>query len=145
MKPVLLLSGPNLNALGRRDPALYGQETLRELERQVAAWGIELGFDLRPFQSNHEGALIDQLQAAADWAAGAVINPGALGHYSYALHDAIVDFGRPAIEVHLSPISEREEWRRRSVIRPACVGYVEGLGIEGYRVALRELAQKIGP
>lgn len=142
MKPVLLLSGPNLNFLGRRIPALYGNQTLGELETQVAAWGAELGFDIRPFQSNHEGALIDQLQAA-DWAAGALINPGALGHYSYALHDAIVDFGRPAIEVHLSKISEREEWRRRSVIRPACVGHVEGLGIEGYRVALRALAQKL--
>jgi 3-dehydroquinate dehydratase-2 len=140
MRRVLMLSGPNLNFLGRRDPALYGRATLRQLERQVARWGAELGLEVRAFQSNHEGALIDQLQKAGAWAEGAIVNPGALGHYSYALHDALVDFARPAIEVHLSQVSEREPWRRVSVIRLACADFVEGLGAEGYRVALTRLA-----
>lgn len=139
MRPVLLLSGPNLNALGRRDPAQYGTLTLPELEAQAIAWGRELGLEVRAFQSNHEGALIDALQDAHGWAAGAVINPGALTHSSFALHDAILDFARPVIEVHLSKISEREEWRRVSVVRPACAGHVEGLGPDGYRVALERL------
>jgi 3-dehydroquinate dehydratase-2 len=140
MKPVLLLSGPNLNFLGRRDPALYGTLTLAQLEAQVTTWGAELGLAVRAFQSNHEGALIDALQDAHGWALAAVINPGALTHYGYALHDALVDFARPVIEVHLSKISEREEWRRKSVVRPACAAHVEGLGAEGYRVALGKLA-----
>lgn len=141
MRPVLMLSGPNLNFLGRRDPAQYGTVTLAQLEAQVTAWGAELGLAVRPFQSNHEGALIDTLQHAHGWAQGAVINPGAFTHYSYALHDALVDFGRPVIEVHLSKVSEREAWRRVSVVRPACRGHVEGLGAAGYRVALATLAE----
>ena len=136
MRALLMLSGPNLNLLGRRDPAQYGTTTLGELELLVRGWAEERGFALRAFQSNHEGALIDALQEARDWAAGALINPGALTHYSYALHDAIVDFGKPVVEVHLSKISEREEWRRVSVVRPACRSHVEGQGAAGYRVAL---------
>ena len=136
MRALLMLSGPNLNMLGRRDPAQYGTTTLGELELQVRAWAAERGFALRAFQSNHEGALIDALQEARDWAEGALVNPGALTHYSYALHDAIVDFGKPVVEVHLSKISEREEWRRVSVIRSACRSHVEGQGAAGYRAAL---------
>ncbi len=141
MRPILMLSGPNLNLLGRRDSRIYGDVTLTQLEKQVTAWGIELGFEVRSFQSNHEGALIDALQKARSSAHGVLLNPGALAHYSYALHDAIVDFGRPVIEVHLSRVSRREAWRRKSVTRPACAGFVEGLGAEGYRVALRRLAE----
>ncbi len=144
LRPVLLLSGPNLNMLGQRDPTQYGTMTLAELEAQVAAWARERGLETRPFQSNHEGALIDKLQEARAWAVGAVINPGAFTHYSYALHDALVDFARPVIEVHLSKVSEREEWRRKSVIRPACAAHVEGLGAEGYRVALDMLVERLG-
>ncbi len=140
MKRVLMLSGPNLNLLGQRDPAQYGTLTLPQLEEQARAWARDLGLDLAAFQSNHEGALIDALQDARGWAAGAVINPGALTHTSYALHDALVDFARPVIEVHLSKVSEREAWRRVSVVRPACRGHVEGLGAEGYRVAIEQLA-----
>ncbi len=141
MKPILVLSGPNLNLLGIRDPGVYGTMTLPELERQVADWAGRFGLEVRrAFQSNHEGALIDCLQEARGWAVGALVNPGALTHYSYAIHDAIVDFGRPVIEVHLSKISEREAWRSVSVIRPACRGHVEGLGAEGYRLALEQLA-----
>lgn len=140
MIPILLLSGPNLNLLGERDPAQYGTMTLQSLVRQVALWGDERGFHVRAFQSNHEGVLIDAIQEARHWAQGALINPGAFGHYSYALHDALLDFAKPVIEVHLSKVSEREEWRRKSVIRPACRDHVEGLGVEGYRVALDKLA-----
>lgn len=144
MRPVLMLSGPNLNFLGRRDPAVYGRVTLTELERQVTAWGIEAGLEVRTFQSNYEGALIEALQKARTWAHAALINPGALAHYSYALHDALVDFGRPVIEVHLSRVSAREPWRRKSVTRSACVGFIEGLGQEGYRLALTRLAELAG-
>jgi 3-dehydroquinate dehydratase-2 len=144
MRKVLLLSGPNLNLLGQRDPAQYGTLTLAELEDKARAWGLDLGLEVTPFQSNHEGALIDALQEARAWAAGAVVNPGALTHYSYALHDALVDFARPVIEVHLSKVSEREAWRRVSVVRPACRAHIEGLGTEGYRVALQQLAALLG-
>jgi 3-dehydroquinate dehydratase-2 len=137
---VLLLHGPNLNRLGRRDPAHYGTLTLRELVEQVAGWGAELDLSVVDFQSNHEGALIDELQRQAEAVVGAIVNPGALSHTSYALHDALVDFGRPVVEVHLSRISEREPWRRVSVTRAACVDQVEGLGPAGYREALRILA-----
>jgi 3-dehydroquinate dehydratase-2 len=139
-----MLSGPNLNLLGSRDPALYGAYTLAQLEQKVIEWGRDLGLEVRPFQSNHEGALIDELQRARDWAAGALVNAGALSHYSYALLDALVDFGRPTIEVHLSAIDEREEWRRTSVLRKACVDHVIGMGAEGYRVALEKLASRLG-
>ncbi|MDQ7007896.1 MAG: type II 3-dehydroquinate dehydratase [Acidobacteriota bacterium] len=140
MNEILLLHGPNLNALGRRDPGIYPRITLAELEQQVTAWAAERGWRLRAFQSNCEGALIDELQRAVAWAVGALVNLGALTHTSYALHDALLDFQRPVIEVHLSRISQREPWRRVSVIRPVCRGYVEGRGVDGYRRALEMLA-----
>ncbi len=144
MRRILLLHGPNLNRLGRRDPAHYGTITLPELERSVREWGRALGFEVACFQSNHEGALVDRLQEEADRAAGAVINPGALAHQSYVLHDAILDFGAPVIEVHLSRVSARETWRRTSVTRPACAGWVEWMGPAGYRRALELLAGLLG-
>ena len=140
---VLLLHGPNLNMLGRRDPAHYGSQTLDELVGRVQGWAAERGWELRHLQSNHEGALIDALQEAREWADGAIVNAGALTHTSRALHDALADFARPVVEVHLSKISEREEWRRVSVLRPACAGHVEGLGGDGYRVALGMLAEAL--
>ena len=143
MKEILLLHGPNLNALGRRDPEIYPRITLPELEARVRAWAGERRWGLRAFQSNSEGALIDVLQEAAEWAAGALVNLGALTHSSYALHDALLDLSRPVIEVHLSAISQREPWRRVSVIRPACRGFVEGRGVEGYRLALDLLAAAV--
>lgn len=139
MRHVLLVHGPNLNRLGRRDPAHYGTTTLPQLVIQVESWGAARGMALRAFQSNHEGALIDVLQAEGDWADGALVNFGALTHTSHALHDALLDFGKPVIEVHLSRVSAREPWRQVSVIRPACVDHVEGLGVDGYRVALDRL------
>jgi len=140
---VLVLHGPNLNRLGRRDPAHYGDLTLPQLEASVAGWAAERGARTIFFQSNHEGALIDALQHHAESTEGALVNLGALTHTSYALHDALVDYGRPAVEVHLSKISEREVWRRTSVVRPACIAAVEGKGPEGYREALAILLRAI--
>lgn len=141
MNKVLLLHGVNLNALGRRDPKHYGTSSLDELVERVRAWATERGLTLRHEQSNHEGDLVDALQAQREWADGALINAGAWTHTSYALHDALVDFGKPVVEVHLSKVSEREAWRRVSVLRPACVSHVEGRGVEGYRVALDRLME----
>ncbi len=143
MNEILLLHGPNLNALGRRNPEHYGSVTLPELEARVREWGSARGASVRSFQSNHEGALIDTLQEAYEWASGALVNLGAFTHTSYALSDALLDFAKPVVEVHLSKISAREAWRRTSVIRPSCVASVEGLGIEGYREALDRLLEAI--
>jgi 3-dehydroquinate dehydratase-2 len=140
---ILVLHGPNLNRLGRRDPAHYGTLTLPELEAKIAGWAAERGARALFFQSNHEGALIDALQRHANGAAGAMVNLGALTHTSYALHDALLDFGHPVVEVHLSKLSEREPWRQVSVIRPACVAAVDGKGADGYREALGRLLDAI--
>ena len=133
---VLVLHGPNLNMLGKRDPAIYGAQTLDELNRRVQQRAAELGVQVECFQANGEGALIDFLQRAAPTAQGVIINPGAYGHYSYAIHDALVDTGLPVIEVHLSNVQAREEWRRRSVIAPAARGVVSGFGWRSYTAAL---------
>ena len=139
---VLILSGPNLNLLGSRDPAVYGTTTLAELEDSCRRWGAALGIEVEAFQSNHEGALIDRIHAAVGAVDAIVFNPGALTHYSYALHDAIEAVPLPTVEVHLSDISRREEWRRTSVVRPACVASIAGKGVEGYREALELLAAR---
>jgi 3-dehydroquinate dehydratase-2 len=141
---VLVLHGPNLNRLGRRDPAHYGTLTLPELEARVAGWAAGRGARAVFFQSNHEGALIDALQRHAGAADGAIVNLGAYTHTSYAIHDALLDFGRPVVEVHLSRLAEREPWRQISVVRPACVAAVDGKGAEGYREALDLLLGAIG-
>ena len=138
-----MLPGPNLNRLGERDPAHYGRVTLAELVGRVRGWAGEVGLGVRAVQSNHEGALIDALQDAAAWASGAIVNAGALTHTSYALHDALLDFSGPVAEVHLSRISEREPWRRVSVLRPACGALFEGEGPEGYRKAVSWLAAEL--
>lgn len=138
---VLVINGPNLNLLGARRPEIYGQATLGELEARCRAWAEELGIELTTFQSNHEGAIIDRLHQAIGEVDGVVINPGALGHYSYALHDAIESTGIPTVEVHLSDVTQREPWRATSVIRPACLGAVWGKGPDGYREALEMLLE----
>jgi len=143
MKTILVVHGPNLNRLGARDAAHYGSATLADLERVAADEAIKNGCAVTTFQSNHEGALIDFLQKESGHAAGIVINPGALTHYSYALHDALVDTRLPVVEVHLSNIEEREEWRAISVIRPACIATITGKKEEGYREAVQLLAKKI--
>ena len=127
---LLLMHGPNLNRLGKRDQELYGTLTLPELEAKTAEEAKRLGYDLITFQSNHEGGLIDWIQAHAEMAAGIIINPGAYTHYSHALHDALVDTHLPAVEVHLSKI-EDEPWRQ-SVIAPACIEQIMGKKEAGY-------------
>lgn len=143
MKKILLIHGPNLNKLGQRDPAQYGPVTLDDIEVLVRDEAKKHGYGVGTFQSNHEGALINFLQEKASEAAGVVINPGALAHYSYALHDALVDTGLPCVEVHLSHIHEREAWRRVSVTAPACIGQVMGKKEEGYVEAVQLLKEQL--
>jgi 3-dehydroquinate dehydratase type II len=136
---ILVLNGPNLNLLGERDPGHYGTATLEELNRDIASLAAELGVEVVFFQSNHEGDLIDRIQDERNSSQGLIINPGALTHYSYAIRDAIEAVGVPAVEVHLSDIRAREEWRRTSVIEPVVWLSVVGKGPGGYMEALREL------
>lgn len=141
MPSVLVIHGPNLNLLGTREPAIYGTTTLGELDELCVGWGADLGLAVSTFQSNHEGAIIDRIQAAGGASDGIVINAGALTHYSYAIYDALVAVALPSVEVHISDIHAREEWRRRSVIQPACLAQISGQGIDGYRQALALLAE----
>jgi 3-dehydroquinate dehydratase-2 len=137
---VVLLHGCNLDMLGKRDPRHYGNVTLAELERSVIEHGRELGMEVVPFQTNHEGALVEKIHEYWQDAAGMIINPGAWTHYSYALHDALEMVQGPIIEVHLSDIAGREQWRRLSVISDVCALTISGKGPEGYIEALDWLA-----
>jgi 3-dehydroquinate dehydratase-2 len=137
---VLVLNGVNLDVLGRRDPSLYGGISLNELESRIYEWAQELGLSVRCRQSNHEGAFVDWIHDAYDEADAIVLNPGAWTHYSYAIRDALEPFGKPVVEVHLSNIDEREDWRRRSVIADLVDYRVVGKGPDGYREALSHLA-----
>jgi 3-dehydroquinate dehydratase II len=136
---ILVLNGPNLNLLGERDPGHYGTKTLEEINEDIASLAAELGVEVVFFQSNHEGDLIDRIQDERKTSQGLIINPGALTHYSYAIRDAIETAGMPAVEVHLSDIHAREEWRKISVIEPVAWLSVVGKGPGGYLEALREL------
>lgn len=133
---VLILHGPNLDLLGTREPEIYGAETLEEINRRLQATAAEHGVEVRCVQSNSEGALIDAIHDAREWADGIVFNPGAYTHTSYALRDAIAGVGLPTVEVHLSNVDAREEFRRRSVIAPVCVGKVAGFGWYSYVLGL---------
>jgi len=138
---ILLINGPNLNTLGTREPDVYGNVTLSEIEARVREKAGALNVEVRTFQSNSEGALIDFIQAEAPDAAGIIINPGALTHYSFALRDALAASGLPAIEVHISNIYGREHFRRRSVTAACCWGIVAGLGWRGYVAAFDALVE----
>jgi 3-dehydroquinate dehydratase-2 len=143
---ILLIHGPNLNMLGKRDTALYGDKTLAEIDSLVKKRAQELGIEVMTLQSNSEGALIDFIQAESAKADGIIVNPGALTHYGYSLREALVDSAVPVIEVHLSNIYAREEWRHKSVIAPIATGQISGLGWRGYIAALEILvAEKANP
>jgi 3-dehydroquinate dehydratase-2 len=136
---VAVLNGVNLDVLGERDPKLYGGLGLRDLELLIYEWAQELGFGVRCYQTNHEGAFVDWCHEVRAWADGVVVNPGAWTHYSYAIRDAIELFDVPVVEVHLSDILNREEWRRHSVIEDVVSARVIGKGADGYKEALTYL------
>jgi 3-dehydroquinate dehydratase II len=134
-----VLNGVNLDLLGRRDPALYGDGSLSDLETQIYAWAVELGLQVRCRQTNHEGEYVEWLHQALGVADGLILNPGAWSHYSWAIRDAAEAVAAPLVEVHISNVDEREEWRRKSVLEGLTVGRIVGKGLEGYREALQLL------
>ena len=134
-----VLNGVNLSMLGRREPNVYGTATLHDLETTIYAWARELGLQVRCRQTNSEGEYVEFLHAAIDAADGLVLNPGAWTHYSWAIHDAAIIFTGPIVEVHLSDVTAREEWRRHSVLDGVATHRIKGLGFDGYREALVHL------
>jgi 3-dehydroquinate dehydratase-2 len=138
---VAVLNGVNLDAIGRRDPKLYGGLNIRQLESKIFEWAMELELNVKCRQTNSEGEYVDWCHEALDWADGVIVNPGAWTHYSYAIRDAVELFDVPVVEVHLSNIDQREEWRRKSVISDLVVKRVIGRGPTGYREALAYLAR----
>jgi 3-dehydroquinate dehydratase-2 len=140
---ILVIHGPNLNMLGKREKSIYGEKTLQEIDAMLKKEAKALGVDVVTFQSNHEGALVDFIQEHADSARGIIINPGALTHYGFSLLDALVDSKLPVIEVHLSNIYRREEWRAKSIIASIAEGQISGLGWRGYVAALQVLVSKL--
>jgi 3-dehydroquinate dehydratase-2 len=138
---ILVINGPNLNMLGKRNKEHYGTDSLAAIEQQLTEKGRALGCELVFFQSNHEGAIIDFIQQKTSGADGILINPGALTHYGYSLHDALADSGLPVVEVHLSDIQAREEWRKISVISDVVIKQISGLKTKSYLVGLEALAE----
>lgn len=143
MQSILILHGPNLNLLGVREPDIYGTLTLDDINNRMLAAGERLGLEVRFFQSNSEGALIDALHAASEWAAGVVFNPGAYTHTSIALRDSIAAIGIPVVEVHLSNVYAREEFRHKSLLAPVCAGKITGFGWYSYLLGIQALADRI--
>ena len=137
-----VLNGANLNLLGRRDRGLYGDGSLQDLETQIYAWARELELQVRCRQTNHEGEYVEFLHAALDGADALVLNPGAWTHYSWAIRDALEPFAGPVVEVHISDVDAREEWRRKTVLDGLTTARVTGEGIDGYRHALGLLAER---
>ncbi len=138
-----IMHGVNLDQLLRRNPTHYGGLSFDELERRIGEAGSELGLQTRFFQTNHEGEFVEHLHRLEGMADGLVLNPGSWTHYSYAIRDALELAGLPAVEVHLSDVDSREEWRRKSVIRELCIGRVAGKGVDGYREALELLQAEL--
>jgi 3-dehydroquinate dehydratase II len=138
-----VMHGVNLDQLGRRDPLLYGTLTLPELERRIEDEAGELGLDTRFFQTNHEGAFVERLHALAGEADAILLNPGSWTHYAWAIHDALEIAALPALEIHLSDLSQRESWRQLSVIRELCFATVSGRGPDGYEDALVQLRERL--
>ncbi|MED1601113.1 type II 3-dehydroquinate dehydratase [Alkalihalophilus marmarensis] len=141
MKQFMVINGPNLNRLGKREPAVYGHKTLEDLEVKLLEAARELDVGITCVQSNHEGRLIDAIHEATDQYSGIIINPGAFTHYSYAIRDAIASVDLPVIEVHISNVHTREEFRHHSVIAPVTKGQIVGLGLYGYVMALTALVK----
>ncbi|SDW56387.1 type II 3-dehydroquinate dehydratase [Roseicitreum antarcticum] len=139
MKTVYILNGPNLNLLGRRQPEIYGHETLDDIRTACAALGETLGLTVELFQSNHEGGIVDMIHTARENAAGIIINPGAYTHTSVAILDALNTFDGPVVEVHISNVHKRESFRHHSYVSLRADGVIAGLGTEGYQAALRRL------
>ncbi len=137
---ILVVNGPNLSRLGSREPEIYGHDTLAGIISRIEQRAAELGATIVPFQSNHEGAIIDFIQSEQDNAQGLIINPGAFGHYSYAIRDAISGSNLPTVEVHISNVHAREEFRHHSYLSAVATGVIVGLGVQGYLLALRYLA-----
>ena len=144
-KRIEVMHGVNLDQLGRRDQLQYGELTLGELELKISDTADELGLATRFFQTNHEGEFVEHLHRLEGLADGILLNPGAWTHYSYAIRDALELTGLPAVEVHLSDVDNREQWRRHSVIRELCIDRVAGQGPEGYRDALLRLKRELSP
>ncbi len=140
---VLVVHGPNLNLLGTREPEIYGTTTVEEINAELAAEAKEEGIELEFFQSNHEGGLIDRIQEAPSWADGIVINPAGLGHSSVSLRDALAATGLPVVEVHLSNIFAREEFRRHSLVSEVAIGVISGFGAQSYRLGLEAMLTRL--
>ena len=140
MHHILVLHGPNLDALGSREPAVYGRLSLADIDRRLRDLAPQIGCEVECRQSNHEGVLIDALYASQPRTEGVLLNPGGLTHTSVALRDAVAAIGRPVVEVHLSNVASREEFRRRSLISGVALGVVQGFGAESYLLGLRALA-----
>jgi 3-dehydroquinate dehydratase-2 len=141
---VLLLSGPNLNLLGLRQPEVYGTAGLDEHVETARAAAHEADLDLEHVQSNHEGALVDAIHGARGRCAAIIVNPGAFGHYSWSIHDALATFDGPIVELHLSNPDAREPWRRTSVVSPVATGTISGFGGAGYRLAVEAVKELLG-
>ena len=143
MGRILVIHGPNLNLLGTREPEVYGSTTLAEIDAMLHELGQELGVEVESFQSNHEGAIIDAIHGARERCDGILLNPGAYTHYALAIRDAISAVGLPVVEVHLSNIAAREDFRHKSVTAAGCIGQISGLGFDSYYLALLGLVNHL--
>ncbi len=141
MKRIKIINGPNLNMLGKRDKKIYGAITFEELIREISKYSQYKSVEIESFQSNHEGEIIEEIHRCVEGFDGLIINPGALTHYSYSIRDAIEILECPVVEVHISNIASREEFRNKSVISPVCTGTITGLGWKGYLLAIDYFAE----